>query len=110
MRDLVPFVQFKKREKHSWGSVTLLKVRLLHERFSRFLNCINGTKSCKTSKLIDINGSKTIDAEENCPPPPPHTHNPSPDTNANPNPIPNRRAMFLGGNCPDTDINTYRSM
>ena len=25
-RDLVPFVQFTKREKHLWGSVTLIKV------------------------------------------------------------------------------------
>ena len=29
---------------------------------------MNGTKSRKTSKLIDINGSKTIDAEEYPPP------------------------------------------
>ena len=28
---------------------TLLKVTLLHGCFSRFLNCTNGTKSCKTS-------------------------------------------------------------
>ena len=26
LRNLVPFVQFKKREKHSWMSVTLSKV------------------------------------------------------------------------------------
>ena len=26
LRDLVPFVQFKKREKHPWRSVTLIKV------------------------------------------------------------------------------------
>ena len=26
MRDLVPFVQFKKREKHPWRSVTFNKV------------------------------------------------------------------------------------
>ena len=26
MRDLVPFVQFKKREKHPWRSVTFSKV------------------------------------------------------------------------------------
>ena len=40
LRDLVPFVQFKKREKHSWRSVTfgLLKVTL-HECFSRFHWC-----------------------------------------------------------------------
>ena len=43
-RDLVPFVQFKKCEEHPWRIVTfskpatLLKVTLLHGRFSRFLN------------------------------------------------------------------------
>ena len=31
---------------------TLLKVTLLHECFSRFLNCINGTKSHKSSHLV----------------------------------------------------------
>ena len=51
LRDLVPFVQFKKREEHPWRSVTfskvagLLKVTLLHGCFSRLLNCVNGTKS-----------------------------------------------------------------
>ena len=59
LRDLVPFAQFKKREKHPKRSVTfskvasnksanLLKVTLLHGRFSRFLNCTNDTKSQKT--------------------------------------------------------------
>ena len=49
-RDLVPFAQFKKREKHLWKKVTfcdtlsstpatLLKVILLHGCFTRFLNC-----------------------------------------------------------------------
>ena len=43
LRDFVPFVQFKKREKQPWRSVTfrlqpatLPKVTLLHWRFSRF--------------------------------------------------------------------------
>ena len=51
LRDLVAFVQFKKREKHPWRSVTfrkpatLLKVTLLHGCFSRSLNCTNSTKS-----------------------------------------------------------------
>ena len=52
LRDLVPFVQFKKREKHPWRRVnfrhqpaTLLKSTLLHGCFSGFLNCTNGTKS-----------------------------------------------------------------
>ena len=53
--NLVPFLQFKKREKHSWTSLllaksldsahNLLKVTLLRRCFSRFLNCTNGTKS-----------------------------------------------------------------
>ena len=54
--DLVPFMQFKKREKHSWRSVnsskvagfkpaTLLELTLLHRYFSRFLDFTNGTKS-----------------------------------------------------------------
>ena len=39
MCDLVPFAQFKKYEKQP----TLLNLTLLHECFSRFLNCANGT-------------------------------------------------------------------
>ena len=31
---------------------TLLKVTLLHGRFSRFLNCTTSSKSRKTSKII----------------------------------------------------------
>ena len=46
LRDLVQFVEFNKREKHSRTSftsskvqpATLLKVTLLHGFFSRFLN------------------------------------------------------------------------
>ena len=58
--DLVPFVQFEKREKHSWRSVTfskpatLLKLTLLHGCFSRFLNGTNGTKSCNAPHLMNI--------------------------------------------------------
>ena len=55
LRDLVPLVKFKKREKTPWRSVafskvagfkpaTLLKVTLLHGFFSRFFNYANGTK------------------------------------------------------------------
>ena len=55
LRDLVPFVQFEKREKIPMEEcyfsnvaglkpTTLLKVTLLHGRCSRFLNCANGTK------------------------------------------------------------------
>ena len=36
LHDLVPFVQFKKREKHPCTPATLLKVTLLHGYFSRF--------------------------------------------------------------------------
>ena len=64
LRDLVPFVQFKKREKHLWRSVTfkkvasfqpesLLKVTLFHVCFSRFLNCTNGTKSRNASHVCN---------------------------------------------------------
>ena len=38
LRDLVLFVQFKKREKHPWRSVTFSKV-------AGYLNCAHGTKS-----------------------------------------------------------------
>ena len=47
LHDLVPFVQFKKCEKHPWRSCRLLKVTLLHGCFSRFLNLqmvTNGVK------------------------------------------------------------------
>ena len=59
LRDLVPFIQFKKREKHPWRSVTfskvacrlkratLLKVTLLYSCFACFLNCTDVTKSRK---------------------------------------------------------------
>ena len=55
LRDLVPFVQFKKRKKHPWRSVflgKLLKAVLLHGCFSRFLNCTYSIKSCKTSHIF----------------------------------------------------------
>ena len=49
--DLIPFVQFKKREKHLWRSVTLVKLQVLV--FSCvFLNCTNGTKSLSASQII----------------------------------------------------------
>ena len=34
---------------------TLLKVTLIHGCFSRFLNCANGTKSCKMSHTYIYN-------------------------------------------------------
>ena len=50
LRDLVPFVKFKKTWKHPWRSANFskpagLKVTLLHGCFSHFLNYTNGTKS-----------------------------------------------------------------
>ena len=57
MLDLVPFVEFKKCEKHLWRVILLvklqaLKVSLLHGCFSRFLNFTNGTKSYNASHII----------------------------------------------------------
>ena len=66
--NLLPFVQFKKREKHPWRSVafskvacrcmqkpaTLLKVTLLHGCFSQFLNCAHATKSRNAPHLLCI--------------------------------------------------------
>ena len=54
LRDLESFVQFKKRKKHAWRSVSFSKVVDLKSNttpwaFSRFLNCTNGTKSCNAS-------------------------------------------------------------
>ena len=60
MRDLVPFVQFKKCEKHPWRSVTfskpaiLLKVTLLQGGFSRFLNCTMVPNRAKHHIIITI--------------------------------------------------------
>ena len=67
LRDLVLFVQFKKREKYPWRSVnfsnfskfnfsinlaaTLLKLTVLHGCFSRFLNGTDGTKSRNVPQL-----------------------------------------------------------
>ena len=49
------FVQFNKREKHPWKSVTfctLLKATLFLGCFSRFLNCATGIKSRKASQQL----------------------------------------------------------
>ena len=67
MCDLVPFAQFKKREKHPWRSATFSKVlgslylflvkltlhliKLQATYFSRFLNGTNGTKSRNASQI-----------------------------------------------------------
>ena len=52
LHDLVPFAQFKKREKHPWRSVNFrLKLTLLHACFSCLLNCTIGTKSRNASYM-----------------------------------------------------------
>ena len=55
--DFVPFVQFKKRQKHIGKSVTSslqLKVTLFQGCFSRFFDCINDNKSSKASQIFDL--------------------------------------------------------
>ena len=58
LRDVVPFVQFQKREEHPWRSVTSSKVvafsfklTFLRECFLRFLNCTNSAKTRKASHI-----------------------------------------------------------
>ena len=63
LRNLVPFAQFKKREKEPWRSVTFSKAvgfieGLSHECFSRFLNCANATKSRNASQLLNLTINK----------------------------------------------------
>ena len=54
LRDLVPFVRFKKHEKHLWRSVTFsTKLTLLHGCFWRFQNCTNDTKLRNAPQLFD---------------------------------------------------------
>ena len=73
LHNLVPVVQFKKREKHPWRSVTFSKVASLACNitksntppwvFLRFLNCTNGAKSRNASQrnfLIDFDHSLEI--------------------------------------------------
>ena len=57
LRDLVPFEQFKKREKHQWSGINFSKVNKSKSNtptwaFFTFLNCTNGTKSRKTLHFI----------------------------------------------------------
>ena len=62
LRDLVPFLQFKKREKHPWRSANFSNVASLACNFTKFntppwvfftfLNCRNGTKSRNASHLV----------------------------------------------------------
>ena len=71
MHNLVPFIQFKKREKHPWKNVTfskvagfspvtLLTVTLPHGCFSRFLNCTNGTELRNASHILHKAVLKTL--------------------------------------------------
>ena len=71
LRDLIPFVQFKKYEKHPWRNVTFNKVAgFLASNFTRsntppwefftFLNGANGTKSCNISHLRFKNSSGSV--------------------------------------------------
>ena len=59
LHDLVPLVQFEKREEHPWRSVNfskvaaLLRLTLFHGCFSRYLNSSNGTKSCNASQIVN---------------------------------------------------------
>ena len=49
-------------QKHMWCVATLLKLTLLHGCISRFLNCINGTKSRNPSHITTyIKSSFTFD-------------------------------------------------
>ena len=57
MRDLVPFEQLKKREKHQWSGIKFSTVAKSKSNtptwvFFTFLNCTNGTKSRKTLHFI----------------------------------------------------------
>ena len=55
MRDLVPYVQFKKHEKHPrHGDSTqnFTKSNTPPGCFLRFLSCTNGTKSHKASHIL----------------------------------------------------------
>ena len=62
LRDLLPFAQFKKREKHPWRSVTFSKqalacnfVQVTFRRcFSRFFYCTNGTQSHNASNMYQF--------------------------------------------------------
>ena len=55
MGDLVPFMQYKKREKQPWRSVTFSsKSNTPPWLFFTSLDCTNSTKSCKTSHISFI--------------------------------------------------------
>ena len=56
----LPFLQFKKRGRYLWRSVTftttVLKVALLHGCFLRFLSCTNGTRLISVDWFLYDNG------------------------------------------------------
>ena len=55
LRDLVPFVQFKKREKHPWKSATFTNSKTptyVFSTFFTFLSCANGAKWRKVSHIF----------------------------------------------------------
>ena len=61
LRDLLPFAQFEKREKHPWEVLHLgnfTKINTPSWLFSRFLNCRNGAKLRKTSCVWVIEYSR----------------------------------------------------
>ena len=61
LHDLVPFVQFKKREKHPWRSVTLVtRINSPPWVFFKFFNIRNGTKLCKASQMQTTESLLTI--------------------------------------------------
>ena len=53
LRDLVPFIQFKKREKQEWRGITFSKSNTPHGCFPRFLNCTDGNKWRKASHMCN---------------------------------------------------------
>ena len=61
LRDLAPFVQFKKREKHPRSNFTFSK-SITPPRFSRFLNCTIGTKRTKYHIYYETSLRKQITA------------------------------------------------
>ena len=68
LRDLLPFVQFEKRENSmeecysvTFSKVAGLKVTLLHACFSCFLNCRNSPKSRNPTNIVPSHRHQSID-------------------------------------------------
>ena len=62
LRNLVPFVQSKKCEKHPWRSVT--KINTPPWVFFTFLNCTNGTKSRNAPHLPNRKYTRNAEKHE----------------------------------------------